>query len=441
MLALPCPAGDRARRRRTPGRPGGRPRRQPAPSPPASAPSCLPQRRSPACPVPGSHAPPRPGHAAPVPLGIAFRFLMRAGTGPLAVIHRSGRPVGPCRAMPCSRRTRGGERIRRWRRRSQQATGSIRLAEPRGRWVLAATVLGSSMAMLDATVVNVALPTIGRELDTSLGRPAVDGHRLHADPGRADPARAARSATGSGGAGSSSSGWSGSRSPPRCAGWPPTSACSSRPGRCRASAARCSPRARWPSSRPRSSPSDRPRAIGAWSGPGRGRRRVGPFLGGWIVGADRLALDLPAQPPARGGRGRRGGAARAGDQGPHGQRPVRRRRRGARRAGPGRHHRRAHRGALRTALPRAAVTGAVGVAAGVAFVLLERRRGRPGRADRAHAAAGHLRLPPVHRRQRGDVPGLRRAGRRCSSCWCSSCRWSPASPRWRRASRCCRRRC
>jgi MFS family permease len=35
--------------------------------------------------------------------------------------------------------------------------------------VLVATVLGSSMAMLDGTVVNVALPTIGRHLNASLG--------------------------------------------------------------------------------------------------------------------------------------------------------------------------------------------------------------------------------------------------------------------------------
>src|SRR5260370_15977790 len=52
---------------------------------------------------------------------------------------------------------------------ASQAAGNIRLKQPSGRWILLAAVLGSSMAMLDATVVNVALPTIGRDLHTSLG--------------------------------------------------------------------------------------------------------------------------------------------------------------------------------------------------------------------------------------------------------------------------------
>jgi EmrB/QacA subfamily drug resistance transporter len=39
---------------------------------------------------------------------------------------------------------------------------------PQGRWVLAATVLGSGMAFLDGTVVNVALPAIGEDLDASV---------------------------------------------------------------------------------------------------------------------------------------------------------------------------------------------------------------------------------------------------------------------------------
>jgi MFS family permease len=39
----------------------------------------------------------------------------------------------------------------------------------RGRWVLAVAVLGSGMAFLDSTVVNVALPVIGRDLHASTG--------------------------------------------------------------------------------------------------------------------------------------------------------------------------------------------------------------------------------------------------------------------------------
>ncbi len=42
----------------------------------------------------------------------------------------------------------------------------IRLRSAQGRWVLAASILGSALAGIDATVVNVALPEIGRSLDT-----------------------------------------------------------------------------------------------------------------------------------------------------------------------------------------------------------------------------------------------------------------------------------
>ena len=38
----------------------------------------------------------------------------------------------------------------------------VRYGTTAGRWVLLATVLASGMAALDATVVNVALPAIGR---------------------------------------------------------------------------------------------------------------------------------------------------------------------------------------------------------------------------------------------------------------------------------------
>lgn len=43
--------------------------------------------------------------------------------------------------------------------------GGLRMGTPQGRWVLLTTVLGSSLALLDGTVVNVALERIGADLD------------------------------------------------------------------------------------------------------------------------------------------------------------------------------------------------------------------------------------------------------------------------------------
>ena len=68
-----------------------------------------------------------------------------------------------------------------------------------GRWVLLATVLGSALASIDATVVGIALPAIGRDFDAELaalqwvvtaymldaGRPAAGGR------GAGRPVRAA----------------------------------------------------------------------------------------------------------------------------------------------------------------------------------------------------------------------------------------------------------
>ncbi|MEU5160185.1 MFS transporter [Streptomyces sp. NPDC020875] len=48
------------------------------------------------------------------------------------------------------------------------AGGGVRLSTAVGRWVVLTTVLGSGMALLDSTVVNVALPHIGDDLDTDL---------------------------------------------------------------------------------------------------------------------------------------------------------------------------------------------------------------------------------------------------------------------------------
>jgi EmrB/QacA subfamily drug resistance transporter len=54
-----------------------------------------------------------------------------------------------------------------------RATGADAAAKPvaygstAGRWVLAVAILGSGMAFLDSTIVNVALPAIGRDFDAS----------------------------------------------------------------------------------------------------------------------------------------------------------------------------------------------------------------------------------------------------------------------------------
>ena len=44
----------------------------------------------------------------------------------------------------------------------------LRLHTARGRWVIAASVLGAGIVFIDGTVVNVALPAIGRTFHSSL---------------------------------------------------------------------------------------------------------------------------------------------------------------------------------------------------------------------------------------------------------------------------------
>ena len=44
----------------------------------------------------------------------------------------------------------------------------LRLSSAKGRWVVTATVLGSGMAAIDATVVGIALPAIGRDFHASV---------------------------------------------------------------------------------------------------------------------------------------------------------------------------------------------------------------------------------------------------------------------------------
>ena len=48
------------------------------------------------------------------------------------------------------------------------ATPAVAVDDGRRRWILIATIIGSSMTFIDGTVVNIALPTIGRDLDAGL---------------------------------------------------------------------------------------------------------------------------------------------------------------------------------------------------------------------------------------------------------------------------------
>jgi EmrB/QacA subfamily drug resistance transporter len=165
-----------------------------------------------------------------------------------------------------------------------EGAGRIRLGQARGRWVLAAAVLGSSMAFLDATVVNVALPTIGRELHTSLSglQWTVTAYTL---------SLAGLILLG---------GALGDRFGRRRVFligviWFALASvlCGLAPGIGVLIAARALQGIGGALLTPGSlaiiqstfNPDDRPRAIGAWSGLGGVAGAIGPFLGGWIVGS------------------------------------------------------------------------------------------------------------------------------------------------------------
>src|SRR5256885_1591544 len=58
--------------------------------------------------------------------------------------------------------------------------GGLRLDRAAGRWVVAASVVGSGAVFLESTVVNVALPPIGRDLGLTIAalQWLVDGYLL-----------------------------------------------------------------------------------------------------------------------------------------------------------------------------------------------------------------------------------------------------------------------
>lgn len=100
----------------------------------------------------------------------------------------------------------------------------VPLSVPAGRWLVFTTVLGSAMALLDSTVVNVALPRIGLDLGADLAvlQWTVNAYMLTL---AGLILLGGSLGTGSGGGGCSSPGWCGSRWPRWRAGWRRTPGC------------------------------------------------------------------------------------------------------------------------------------------------------------------------------------------------------------------------
>jgi EmrB/QacA subfamily drug resistance transporter len=258
------------------------------------------------------------------------------------------------------------------------APGRIRIGQPRGRWVIAATVLGSSMAMLDATVVNVALPTIGRELHTSLAglQWVVTSYTLTLAGlillGGALGDRFGRRRVFLIGVT-----WF-ALSSVLCGLAPDIAVLIAARGLQGIGGALLTPGS-LAIIQSSFAPDDRPRAIGAWSGLGGVAGAIGPFLGGWIVGSIGwrwiFLLNIPLAAAVIAVTARHVPESR--DPTAQGRFDIA--------------------GAVLAALALAGITDGLieassssllaslvpalaGVAAGAAFVLLERRRGRhPGR--------------------------------------------------------------
>ena len=172
----------------------------------------------------GEHAR-RPASCTPAP-GSSAHLLERDAE---RQDHRAGRDHGPA-----------------VRRRVQQLAHSAigrasyrRRRMDRKRLALLAAILGSFVAGLDATVVNVALPAIERDLGGGLAGQQWVSNAYLLTLGVADPRSAARSATCSASGASSRSASPASASRRCCARWRRPSRCSSSRARCRACSARC----------------------------------------------------------------------------------------------------------------------------------------------------------------------------------------------------------
>ena len=162
------------------------------------------------------------------------------------------------------------------------APGGLTLATTAGRWVLVATVLGSAMAAIDATVVGIALPAIGADFHTSLTalQWVVTAYLLTL-AGLLLVAGAAGDRYGRRRVFTTGVVWFAAAS----------LLCGLAPSAAALIAARALQGVGAALLTPGSlailqasfRPQDRGRAIGAWSGLGGVATAVGPFLGGWLV--------------------------------------------------------------------------------------------------------------------------------------------------------------
>lgn len=160
----------------------------------------------------------------------------------------------------------------------------LRFGTPSARWVIAATVLGSGVAFLDGTVVNVALPAIGRDLHTDVAglQWTLDAYLVTLTAlllfGGALGDRLGRKRVFIGGLVAFTAASIG---------------CAAAPNALVLSLARAVQGAGGAFLVPGSlaiiaatfAESDRARAIGAWSGLAAISGALGPFLGGWLVDA------------------------------------------------------------------------------------------------------------------------------------------------------------
>ena len=165
-----------------------------------------------------------------------------------------------------------------------ETAAGLRYSSRTGRWVLAATVLGSGIAALDATVVGIALPAIGRDFHATVASMqwVIDGYTLPLAGllllgGALGDVHGRRKVFVIGTV------WFALAS----------LACGLAPNADFLIAARALQGVGAALLTPGSlailqasfAPDDRSKAIGAWSGLGGVATAIGPFLGGWLIGA------------------------------------------------------------------------------------------------------------------------------------------------------------